>query len=258
MDERKHIMARSPSARPEAQAQAEPRREAAPATPRRGRKSGAKPAVPLSVQAYEAIKERIITLFFMPGQYVNEADVAALLDLGRTPVHQALQRLSHEGLVEILPRKGIIIRPDTVQEILKILDSRMTVEPELAAGAATRASADQVHAILESAAATPSDTVPPDIPLFTRNDRLFHQNVAEASGNEVMSAFARQLHERSIRFWYLHLWQTIDVGATNTQHLDIARAIAENRSADASSAMAEHIDALRERLKQLPGGFLRG
>eukprot|EP01035_Chromulina_nebulosa_P037564 gene37564-50708_t len=51
---------------------------------------------PLVAQAYESIKERIINLHFLPGQYLNEAAICAQLQLGRTPVHQALHRLHIE------------------------------------------------------------------------------------------------------------------------------------------------------------------
>src|SRR6185436_10347173 len=62
----------------------------------------------LVAKAYEDIKEKIITLYFLPGQYLNEAAISGLLQVGRTPVHQALQRLELEGLVEIMPRKGVV------------------------------------------------------------------------------------------------------------------------------------------------------
>src|ERR1700753_581213 len=92
----------------------------------------------LTVQAYEQIKENILTLNFMPGRYLNEGALSAILDAGRTPLHQALQRLELEGLVEIMPRKGVIVQPDSISEILKILDSRSPAEAELARNAAQR------------------------------------------------------------------------------------------------------------------------
>src|ERR1700755_3343566 len=68
----------------------------------------------LVAKAYEEIKEKIITLYFLPGQYLNEAAISALLQVGRTPVHQALQRLELEGLVEIMPCKGVGGLPDII------------------------------------------------------------------------------------------------------------------------------------------------
>lgn len=213
-------------------------------------------ALPLVAQAYEAIKEKIITLHFLPGQYLNEAAICAQLDLGRTPVHQALQRLEIEGMVEILPRKGIIVQPDSLSEIIKILDSRLAVEPELARGAARRVAAGEVgqetlYKLKAVATATDAHKNPPDIASFTANDRWFHRELAELSGNEVMSDFARKLHERSTRFWYLNLWQTIDVPATNRQHAEIAEAVIAGDEDAAAERMRRHILALRERLEKL-------
>jgi len=220
----------------------------------------------LVTQAYERIKEKIITLHFLPGQYLNEAAICSQLDLGRTPVHQALQRLHIEGLVEVMPRKGIIVQPDNFLEIMKILDSRLTVEPELARAAANRVAAGEIEAgmlndLRAAATATDPDETPPDISSFTVNDRVFHRKVAQLSGNEVMSDFARMLHERSIRFWYLNMWQTINVRATNNQHLEIAEAVIAGDPEQAASRMSDHIKSLRDRLDKLhraSPGVLRG
>jgi len=143
-----------------------PKRRSAPATERKvaggvsvGQSESKSEAKSLVQQAYESIKERIINLHFLPGQYLNEAAICAQLKLGRTPVHQALQRLQMEGLVDVLPRKGIIVQPDSLAEIMKILDSRVTVEPELARSAARRVkageiTADQLKRVMEIATAT--------------------------------------------------------------------------------------------------------
>ena len=87
---------------------------------------GAAPS--LRDQAYEAIKHQIITCAFKPGQAINEAQVALLLGLGRTPVHQALDRLMVEELVDILPRKGVVVRPLSLSEVLQITDARLVNE----------------------------------------------------------------------------------------------------------------------------------
>jgi DNA-binding GntR family transcriptional regulator len=234
-------MVTKPSARGKTRAAAKPRAQKAP---------------PLVEQAYESIKEKIITLHFLPGQYLNEAAICAQLGFGRTPVHQALQRLQHEGMVEVMPRKGVIVQPDSIGEIIKILDSRLAVEPELARAAARRVAAQVVGPEAQPklravATATDAEQTPPDIAQFTSNDRWFHREVAALSGNQVMSDFARMLHERSARFWYLNMWQTIDVGATNRQHAEIADAIAAGDEQAASERMYNHILALRERLEKL-------
>src|SRR5262245_16688333 len=205
----------------------------------------------LVAKAYAEIKEKIITLYFLPGQYLNEAAISSLLDVGRTPVHQALQRLELEGLVEIMPRKGVVVLPDTISEIIKILESRAAVEAELAKAAAGRISAEEGRELLSLANATRHTKSGPGMDDFIASDRAFHRKLAECSGNTVLSDFAQQLHERSIRYWYLHLWQTMDVPATTRQHVAIADAIARHDGERAAAAMREHIESLKGRLMQI-------
>ena len=213
-------------------------------------KESAKPNS-LVAKAYEDIKEKIITLYFLPGQYLNEAAISSLLDVGRTPVHQALQRLELEGLVEIMPRKVVVVLPDSISEIIKILDSRAAVEAELAKAAATQISTEEGRELLALANATKQARNGPGIDDFIACDRAFHRKLAERSGNSVLSDFAQQLHERSIRYWYLHLWQTMDVQATTRQHAAIADAIARHDGERAAAAMREHIESLKGRLMQI-------
>jgi DNA-binding GntR family transcriptional regulator len=203
----------------------------------------------LEVQAYEAIKERVVTLFFLPGQFVNEAAVAALLGMGRTPVHHAMQRLQLEGLVEVVPRKGIIIRPDSAAEILKILESREAVEPDLARRAAANCTDEQAVELRELALAADRHDGPSSIDSFRHADRAFHTRVAELSDNTTLAEFARLLHDRCMRFWYLHLWQTLDATASMHEHLAVSDAIAAHDGETAAKAMRHHISTLKERVR---------
>ena len=212
---------------------------------------------PLVQQAYEQIREKIIQLQFLPGQFLNEAAICKTLEMGRTPVHQALQLLQLEGLIEILPRKGVIVQPDGANEILKILEARMTIEPELARMAALRAgrgelSTGDMSELLELAKETDPDIDPPDIDLFVTNDRRFHRKIGDLAENSIMSDFAKTLHERSCRFWYLNLWQTLNVELSRGMHIDIAQSIVSGEADAAASAMRAHIENLSNRLKRLP------
>ncbi|HWV55699.1 GntR family transcriptional regulator [Pseudorhodoplanes sp.] len=202
----------------------------------------------LADMAFEAIKEKILKLYFLPGQYLNENALCSLLNMGRTPVHQALQRLQHEGLVEVMPRKGVIVQPGSIPEILKILDSRATVEAELARNAAERATAKDIEELKALARVGGSGTKSPELDSFIGADRAFHRKFAELAENPVLSDFARSLHERSIRYWYLHLWQTLDDKATIKQHTAIADAIARRDADAAAEAVRAHIESLRTRL----------
>lgn len=206
-------------------------------------------------QAYEAIKEKIITLYFLPNQYLNESAICDLLEMGRTPVHLALQRLQIEGLVDVVPRKGVIIQPDSLSRIVEILDARLVVEPHIAKMAAQNAHSHEIGELTrildEHAHGHHGGGA---IDAFVSCDRAFHTLISEISRSSVLAEFARMLHERSTRSWYLHLWQTLDTAASDRQHRAILGAIAKKDGPGAEEAMREHLEALRERVTHLQHG----
>lgn len=205
----------------------------------------------LAANAYESLKEKIIVGYFLPGQYLNEAAICHQLGYGRTPIHQALQRLHHEGLVEIVPRKGIIIQPETAGLIIEILDARIIVETELARAAAKRATKESVNELERVLLDHASPVAGSAIDEFVDRDRAFHAKIASMSGSKVLSDFARTLHERSIRFWLLTMWQTLDTVASNRQHRAILNAIRRHDPSAASKAMRAHLLSLRSRLTEV-------
>ncbi len=215
----------------------------------------AKPAPLLADRAYAEIKQRINTLFYLPGQYLNQAAISAGLGLGRTPVHQALKRLEQDGLVGIVPRRGVIIQANPIARIIEVLDARWVVEGEIARQAAGRATAADIAGLERMLA---SDGARPGtghggavIDAFIEADRAFHARIAALSGNAVLEEVVRGLHERSTRQWYPTLWQTIDHSRTGRQHRAVVAALAAGDGAAACQAMRAHLDDLRARLRLL-------
>jgi len=91
-----------------------------------------------------------------PGAYINEAQVSRELKLGRTPVHHALDRLQLEGLVSVIPRKGVIVQAVSLDAILQIIDLRHLNEPygvQLAVARATSQDIQAMRQILQEAPA---------------------------------------------------------------------------------------------------------
>ena len=128
----------------------------------------------LADAAYADLKEKIVRLYFLPGQYLNEGALCELLRVGRTPVHQALQRLQHDGLVEVMPRKGVIVQPGSISEILKILDSRVTIEADLARNAASRVTAEEAAELKKLARVRVAGDSRSQLDNFVEADRAFY------------------------------------------------------------------------------------
>jgi len=202
----------------------------------------------LKAKAYDEIHRRINTLQFRPGDFLNEAHIAESLGLGRTPVREALSQLAHEGIVEIAPRKGIIIRPVSLNDVLEIIDVRLINEVQCAGLAAGRASATEIsrmHAILQR---TESAIAPCDYETSMDLDREYHAAMAEAAKNRVLAEILRNLHKRLLRFWFMSLAEHQHLQRVQDEHMALFEAIARHDADGARAAMRAHIEAFRKNI----------
>ena len=202
----------------------------------------------LSDRAYEQIKQKILSLEFGPGQFLNEMGIASMLGLGRTPVHQAVHRLKADGLLDVIPRKGILVRPDSLNEVLELLEARLALEPGIAALAAERVTPDQIAAIRALLSQSGRITHQKHRQQFMAIDRAFHALVAGGAGNAILAEAIRPMHERSTRIWHLRVWQADDLAVTQAEHEAILDAIARGDKSGAARAMQQHLASLRRRI----------
>ena len=92
----------------------------------------------LSDKAYREIEEKMVMLVLRPGDIISENVLAKTLGIGRTPIREALQRLEREGLVRILPRRGVVISEISVRSQLELLAVRRKIQRLMARLAAQR------------------------------------------------------------------------------------------------------------------------
>lgn len=203
------------------------------------------PRQSLRDQAYEAIKDRIITCAFKPGEIINEASVSELLGLGRTPVHQAIDRLMLEEMVEVIPRKGVIVKPVILQDVLQMIDVRMINEVHCARFAAERADDSHIEAMSQVLDRARKAISGHDIHTMMSLDREFHLLLASAGKNLELAEVLRKLNERSLRFWFIS-FTTDHHHSFQQQHEALVEAIRGHDADEAERAMRVHIDAFRK------------
>jgi DNA-binding GntR family transcriptional regulator len=196
----------------------------------------------LTEQAYDQLEEMIVTLNLAPGAVLSEQTLSVALGIGRTPIREALQRLGHEGLVRVLPRKAIIVTDTDPKRQLLVLEVRRELERLLARASAERATdreRQRFQAIadgMEAAARTRDDIA------FLRLDRELNALLAHAAHNEYASRSMRYLNGHSRRFWYLHYKQAADLPKCARLHAEQARAIAKGNPTRAMAASDRLID----------------
>lgn len=193
-------------------------------------------------QAYARIEEEIATLQLAPGQVVSENMLAARLGLGRTPVREALQQLAREGLVLILPKRGIIVSEIDVKKQLRLLEARRFMERGVVALAARRA--DEAQRERFAALADEMDAVgrANDGTAFLALDGEFNQLLLAAARNEYAASCMRLMQGLARRFWFAHYRTAADLPETARLHAAIARAIAARDEASAAAGLDQLLD----------------
>jgi len=160
--------------------------------------------VQLSERAYHLIKERIVTLRLRPLAVIDEQGLMQELALGRTPIREALLRLSSEGLIKVVPRRGMFVADIAITDLQKIFEVRIELEhfcAQLAAERVTEAQLSHIEDVLLE-----MEQIDSNQELMAIDER-FHNLVYEAANNEFLASILQQLYALSLRLWYLSIEQ---------------------------------------------------
>lgn len=149
------------------------------------------PRASLVERAYLEIKRRIMGNFYRPNLQILEQELAEQLGMSRTPVREAMIRLAQEGLVEILPRRGmrvVPISPDDMREVYEVLTA---LESRAAQRLAERRpSRDELAPLLGALSDMEGALERSDLEAWAEGDERFHRLLLELCGNRRLAAMA--------------------------------------------------------------------
>lgn len=194
----------------------------------------------LTERAYALLEELIVTLQLEPGSVLSESALVERLGIGRTPIREALQRLSREGLVVILPRRGILVSEINVNTQLRLLEVRRELERLMARAACQRAQDTECRRFHDIADGMHRAAADADDIAFMRLDQELNMLLIEAARNEFASKSMQLMNSLSRRFWYRHYKEVADLPLCARLHAQLARNVAE-RNADAASQAADQL-----------------
>ncbi|MCR6672429.1 GntR family transcriptional regulator [Devosia ginsengisoli] len=205
----------------------------------------------LADAAFQVIEEKIVTLELAPGSRVTERALCDLTGFGRTPVREALLRLSQGFLIEILPRNGILIAPMDFEVIVMTLEVRRHVE-RLIVERAARYSDDRDRRKLDSLRAAFQDaTDRGDALAFIRTDNLLNQTLNAAARHPVAAKVAQPLHSVSRRMGFaLGRANGAGFNVTGPTHQRLIEAVVAGDVPASIMALDELLDAV-DALKQI-------
>ncbi len=202
------------------------------------------------IHVYELLKQAIISGEIKPGEILNEANIARKYEIGKTPTREALLLLSHENLLDSMPRLGYVVSRLTTRDLLEIYSLRILLESEAAGLAAERISPEELAGLLENnrleAELFKGDHSSASSNQAYRLNHQFHGAIARISGNSRLEKMIGDLIddlERALSFDpYI---------ADPAQHVEIINSLKAHDKIRAQDAMKAHLNETRLRILKL-------
>lgn len=191
--------------------------------------------------AYEKIKKNITECVYKPSSFLNEDTLCKELNMSRTPVRDALGRLEQEGLLEILPKKGILVTPFSMKDIDMVYECRILLEPYIIRKYCQDLSEDILKQLTmylekEQECSTPvcQDTY--------HWDNEFHQCLIWQCPNDYFKKIYDDMHSQSTRMRVMCGTVSQErIRETIEEHRKILEALKNNNADEAAENMKKHL-----------------
>lgn len=211
----------------------------------------------LAERAYRAIRDMLVTLRIPPGSPLQEEQLTRLLDLGRTPVREAIKRLESERLVVIYPRRGTFASEVNITDLALISDVRLRMEPHAALRAAQRATAADRTALatllgeLPTGPDEPPEHTEPDPGELMRLDMRVHRAVYRCTHNEYLESTLLQYHNLATRIWCLFIDRLPGVVEHVAEHRSLLGAVVDGDGERAAQLAADHVAGFEQAVRSV-------
>jgi DNA-binding GntR family transcriptional regulator len=216
--------------------------------------------VTLSDEIFLTLSKAIISGEFPPGQRLDEPSVCRRFGVSRTPVREALRRLGGTGLVEVVPRRGVMVSRITVEDLTDMFDALGEFE-----GLCARLSTERMTPLERRRLQVLNETLMKSAtkkgaPLRDLNEQ-FHELIYQGAHNDCVAGVTRSFRQRVAPFQVLQFAPRATTESFQDHDL-IVRAIAAGDAVGAQRAMRDHIthsslqviDHFAQRQQQQPGG----
>lgn len=200
-------------------------------------------------KAYSQIKKDIISTKMLPGSVISEAKIMDELDLGRTPIREAIKQLQTENLIKVTPRRGMYVADIAVTDLTQLFEVRIELEA-LAARLATQRITKEQLARLKTLGETYKRAKTKDKEVLIEIDHAFHTLINEAAHNKFLYKELEHFYNLSLRIWYLAInyaqAEDIDLDA----HIDILVAVEAGDAQSAGQSMKIHVEKFHQTVKK--------
>jgi GntR family transcriptional regulator, rspAB operon transcriptional repressor len=170
------------------------------------------------------------------------------LALGRTPVREALRTLAQEKLVEVYPRRGIVVSPVEVGDLAFLSEARITLESFAARLAAERANDDDREIARALLSELPGLGVRDERALIELDQRI-HRHVYRCAHNPFVESTLNEYYTLTLRIWFLALDRVARLDDAVTEHRELLEAICDGEPQRAEDVMRRHIQGFERAIR---------
>ncbi|MBM2578032.1 GntR family transcriptional regulator [Jannaschia sp. Os4] len=199
----------------------------------------------------DEIEELILSDAFADGDRLDEATLAERFGVSRTPVREAIQRLSLTGLVDLRPRRGAFVRQPGPVELLEMFEVMAEIEAVCARLAAARIEDDALAGLAAANAACAAAVEAGDADGYYRANEGFHLRLYAESGNRFLEGEAQRLHRRLKPYRRLQLRLRGRMAQSLAEHREIIAALEAGDAACAATATRDHVAVQGEKFRRL-------
>ncbi|MFD0319445.1 MULTISPECIES: GntR family transcriptional regulator [Lysobacter] len=208
----------------------------------------------LSDQAFEVVRERILSTQIPPLAPIRQELLAEELGISKIPLREALGRLEQQGLLASHPNRGFFVPALTSNEAEEVFALRLKIEPEAAADASLAAD-DSEHAAARAALAALENAGTDDAHAVVRFNRSFHLALVRPGGRQITAQLVERLQVLAERYVRKHLEPAGREARAASEHRAILQAWLQRDAALVSRLLSEHIlttlHDLRVQLEQI-------
>lgn len=203
----------------------------------------------LSEMAYYLLRDRLITLRIRPGETIDERSLQGELDVGRTPIREALRKLADDQLVHVVPRRGIFASHLDLGALSAISEVRVELEAYAGHLAAVRATDDDHGAIKEVLDDLDDRRAEAGHTDLIQLDLRIHRTVHRATHNAYLIATLDEYYVHSMRMWFLVLDRLDHLGHALDGHRDLLTAVTDGDSATARRLLRDHVIEFEQEIR---------
>ena len=200
--------------------------------------------------AYDKCRELIQNGTLEPGRLYSEAALSKDLNISRTPLRGAVQRLEKEGLVTRLPQRGFSVTEFTQKDIEELFNVRKAIEGYAAEFLAVNRNRFHPDTYKQHIAHQKKVVNSDNYRLFLDADRIFHEAMVTALNNKKMQGIYGELRQSIALFAIKRFKISRQRDQALSEHQAIIQAIEKGDPTAARQAVYEHIDSVLDLLSQ--------